>query len=147
MLLYNSAICDLLRESIQMMKWILLGNFLCLLRKTTPPQKKIILWIFQHGKSFTPCWKIHETRKQILWPVYVSPCLLVEILPFSPVHYFALGYPIWLHEVTFGNSRARAISLEYKNTMFKYIYTLKCGGKKIYILPNMIFTLPNLCLF
>ena len=27
MLLYNSAICDLLRESTQMMKWILLGNF------------------------------------------------------------------------------------------------------------------------
>ena len=68
-------------------------------------------------------------------PHCVSPCLLVEILPFSPVHYFALGYPIWLHEVTFGNSRARAISLEYKNTMFKYIYTLKCGGKK-----NIYFT-------
>ena len=37
--------------------------------------------------------------------------------------------------MTFGNSRARAISLEYKNTMFKYIYTLKCGGKK-----NIYFT-------
>ena len=37
--------------------------------------------------------------------------------------------------MTFGNSRARAISLEYKNTMFKYIYTLKCGWKK-----NIYFT-------
>ena len=37
--------------------------------------------------------------------------------------------------MTFGNSRARAISLEYKNTMFKYIYTLKCGGEK-----NIYFT-------
>ena len=34
------------------------------------PQKKIILWIFQHGKSVTDCWKIHEMRqKNLLWPV------------------------------------------------------------------------------
>ena len=62
MLLYNSAICDLLRESIQMMKWILLGNFSL---SVSNGHRKIlfrVLWIFQHGKSVTDCWKIHETR-------------------------------------------------------------------------------------
>ena len=62
-------------------------------------------------------------------------CLCITLsfgwnLQFSPVRYFARGYPIRLPEVTFGISRARAISLEHKNTMFKYIKTLKCGQTK-----------------
>ena len=70
MLLYNSAICDLLRESIQMMKWILLGNFSLSASKDHPPKKKFISWIFQHRRSVTVCWKIHEMRQQnLLWPV------------------------------------------------------------------------------
>ena len=135
MLLYNSAICDLLRESIQMMKWILLGNFLCLLRKTTPP-KKLFREFSSMGKVSHLAGKFMKREKKFCGlskqtrQSNVSPCLLVKILPFSPIRNFARGCPIRLPEVTFGISRARAISLEHKNTMFKYIKTLKCGQTK-----------------
>ena len=72
-------------------------------------------------------------------------CLCITLsfgwnLQFSPVRYFARGYPIRLPEVTFGISRARAISLEHKNTMFKYIKTLKCGQtKNIYFTKHDIY--------
>ena len=62
MLLYNSAICDLLRESIQMMKWILLGNFSLSASKDHPPPKKNLFREFsnieevsQFVGKFTKC--------------------------------------------------------------------------------------------
>ena len=48
----------------------IVGKFSLSASRDHPPQKKIILWIFQHGKSVTDCWKIHEMRqKNLLWPV------------------------------------------------------------------------------
>ena len=139
MLLYNSAICDLLRESIQMMKWILLGNFLCQLRETTPP-KRIY---FVNFPAWEKCHTLLENSRNAKTNSVACLCITLSFgwnLQFSPVRYFARGYPIRLPEVTFGISRARAISLEHKNTMFKYIKTLKCGQtKNIYFTKHDIY--------
>ena len=93
-----------------------------------------------------PAWEFH-TLLENSWNAKTNSvaCLCITLsfgwnLQFSPVRYFARGYPIRLPEVTFGISRARAISLEHKNTMFKYIKTLKCGQtKNIYFTKHDIY--------
>ena len=89
--MWSQSFCKCLRSLVHLLgcqiNWILLGYFLCLLRKTTPP-KKIILWIFQHGKSVTPFWKIHETRQKILWPVEADNVFSYYFFFYKSVFFF-----------------------------------------------------------
>ena len=101
-----------------------------------PPQPKKI--DFVNFPAWEKCHTLLENSRNAKTNSVACLCITLSFgwnLQFSPVRYFARGYPIRLPEVTFGISRARAISLEHKNTMFKYIKTLKCGQTK-----NIYFT-------
>ena len=44
--------------------WILCWEIFFVYLERPPPIKKNISWIFQHGQSVTPCWKIHKMRRK-----------------------------------------------------------------------------------
>ena len=123
----------------------IVGKFSFSTQKDQPPQKKLFRELASMGKFSHLAGKFMKREKKFCGlskqtrQSNVSLCLLVKILPFSPIRNFARGCPIRLPEVTFGISRARAISLEHKNTMFKYIQTLKCGQKNIYFTEHDIY--------
>ena len=118
----------------------IVGKFSLSASRDHPPPKKNYFVNFPAWEKFHTLLENSQNAK-----TNSVACLCITLsfgwnLQFSPVRYFARGYPIRLPEVTFGISRARAISLEHKNTMFKYIKTLKCGQtKNIYFTKHDIY--------
>ena len=138
MLLYNSAICDLLRESIQMMKWILLGNFLCQLRETTPPKKNY----FVNFPAWEKCHRLLENSRN------ATKKFAVACRSWQPIFlFFFTKVCFFLKKIVKNTKKSEKIKWHQKLAVHHIILQgIYFGGvwsfvdiSKKYILPKLLF--------